>query len=200
MATDLILEEDPFVFPEVAIKNTILQLRDFVAQLNVVDEISYKKVTSLYRQAREWKKCLEAKRKELVEPFRTEVARINDKAKELSEPLDNVINLANAKVNAYQRLLEDAKRLEEEKLREAASLFDAEDEVFVAPLDKVIRGDGAMAITKTEKRFKVTDLSKVPLKYLTINEKIVEQDMKLGINEIPGLEIWEETSTQLRIR
>jgi len=200
MAANLILENDPFALPEIAIKNSILQLRDFIAQLSVVDEASYKKVTSLYRQAREWKKCLEAKRKELIEPFRTEVARINDKAKDLSEPLDNAINVANAKVNAYQHQLAEAKRLEEEKLREAASLFDAEDEVFVTPLEKVIRGDGAIAITKTEKRFKVTDLSKVPLKYLTINEKIVEQDIKLGINEIPGLEIWEETSTQLRIR
>jgi len=200
MAANLILENDPFALPEIAIKNSILQLYDFIVQLSVVDEASYKKVTSLYRQAREWKKCLEAKRKELIEPFRTEVARINDKAKDLSEPLDNAINVANAKVNAYQHQLAEAKRLEEEKLREAASLFDAEDEVFVTPLEKVIRGDGAIAVTKTEKRFKVTDLSKVPLKYLTINEKIVEQDIKLGINEIPGLEIWEETSTQLRIR
>jgi hypothetical protein len=111
-----------------------------------------------------------------------------------------VIALANTKVNGYQKMLEDLKRQEEEKLRSAAALFDAEDEVYVPPLEKVLRGDGAVSVTKTEKRFNVVDLSKVPAKYLMVNEKAVEQDLKLGINEIPGLEIYETTSTQLRIR
>jgi hypothetical protein len=128
------------------------------------------------------------------------MAAINDKAKELTDPLDQVIALANAKVNGYHKFLEDQKRQEEESLRLEAAMFDAEDEVYVPPLEKVLRGDGAVTVTKTEKHFKVMDLSKVPMKYLMVNEKAIEQDLKLGINEIPGLEIFETTSTQLRVR
>lgn len=206
MATHLIAEEDPFLIPldaaesALQVKKTIRDMLAFTEQLVVNTETAYKKITSLYAQAREWKKCLESKRKELVDPFRKQMAAINDKAKELTDPLDQVISLANAKVNGYQAFLQDLKRQEEENLRSAASLFDAEDEVYIAPLEKVLRGDGAVTVTKTEKRFKVLDLTKVPLKYLMVNEKAVEQDLKLGINEIPGLEIWEETTTQLRVR
>ncbi len=206
MATDLIVEEDDFLIPlnsvehEAQIRATIRDMFAFTEQLTVDGEASYKKITSLYRQAREWKKCLEAKRTELVAPLRKQMAVINDKAKELTDPLDQVIALANAKVNGYHKLLEDLKRKEEEALRAEAAMFDAEDEVYVPPLEKVLRGDGAVSVTKTEKSFKVVDLSKVPMKYLRVNEKAIEQDLKLGINEISGLEIYETTSTQLRIR
>ncbi len=111
-----------------------------------------------------------------------------------------MIEKANAKVNAYQLMLAEKKRIEDEKLRETAAIFDAAEEIYIPPMEKIIRGDGAIAVTKTEKKFKVVDISKVPLKYLTIDEKSIAQDIKLGISEIPGLEIFEETTTQLRVR
>jgi len=206
MATEILVEENPFLIPmdsrehEVQIKSIISDMLAFTEQLVVNSEVSYKKVTSLYRQAREWKKSIDAKRKEMTEPLRKQAAAINDKAKELTDPLDSVIDLANAKANGYQRMLEDLKRQEEEKIRAAAALFDAEEEIYIPPMEKVIRGEGAVAVTKTEKKFKVTDLSKVPLKYLMVDEKAIEQDIRLGINQIEGLEIYEETTTQLRIR
>ncbi len=206
MVTQLILEEDPFALPldpieqEQQLKGIIREMLALTEQLKVDTEANYKSITSVYAQARSWKKCIEAKRKDLNEPLRKKMAVINDKAKELTDPLDQVINLANAKVHGYHKHLEDLKRKEEETLRNAASLFDAEDEVYVAPVDKILRGDGAISVTKTEKHFKVLDLSKVPLKYLMVNEKAIEHDLKLGINEVPGLEIWEENKTQLRTR
>lgn len=182
------------------IKGIIADMLAFSEQLIVNTEDSYKRVTSLYRQARDWKKAIEAKRKELTEPLRAQQSAINDKAKELTDPLDQVIDLANGKANSYQRMLEEIRRKEEESLRQAADLFDAADEIYVPPVERVIRGDGAVAVTKTQKKFKVADLSKVPLKYLTIDEKAVERDIKLGINEIAGIHIWEEQTTQLRVR
>jgi hypothetical protein len=44
------------------------------------------------------------------------------------------------------------------------------------------------------------DISKVPTKYLMVNEEAVKRDLKLGIETIPGLEVYEETTTQLRVR
>lgn len=210
MTTEILVEENPFLIPkdkkkvynaaEISIKTTLGDLLAFTEQLIVNSEVSYRKITSMYRQARGWKKSIEAKRKELTEPLRKRMAAINDKAKEVTDPLDRVIDIANAKANVYQRMLEDQRQQEEEKLRASASLFDAQDEIYVPPIEKVIRGDGAVAVTKTEKKFKVLDLTQVPLKYLKIDEKSIEQDIKLGINSIPGIEIYEETTTQLRVR
>ncbi len=206
MATDILLEGNASVIPlgsseqKAQITSTIRDMLSFTKELVVNSEVSYKKVTSLYRQARDWKKSIEAKRKEMTEPLRKQVSEINDKANRLTDPLDSIIALANAKANGYQRMLEEQRILEEEKIRAAAALFDVEEEIYIAPMEKVIRGDGAVAVTKTEKKFKVMDISKVPLRYLMVDEKAIAQDIKLGINDISGIEIYEETTTQLRIR
>lgn len=206
MATNAVIEVNPFEVSfedknhSLIIRNTIQDMVQFTKDLVVDSEPAYKKITSLYRQAREWKKCIDAKRKEMTEPLRKQTACINDKAKEFTDPLDAVIDMANAKANGYMQLLEDLKRKEEEKLKAAAALFDAEDELYIPPMEKTVRGDGAVTVTKTEKRFRLVDITKVPTKYLIVDEDAIKKDLRLGINEIPGLEIFEETTTQLRMR
>lgn len=205
MTANLISENDQFTSlvekqDENAVKRVINDMFDFARGLVVDSEAAYKSITSIYAQAREWKKVVEARRKQLVEPYRKQISTINDRAKELSDPLDNVIDLANAKTNDYQKLLAERKRLEDEELLKGAALFDAQDEIYIPPIEKIIRGDGAIAVTKTHIRFKVTDISKVPLKYLAIDETAVKQAIKLGIMEIAGIEVYEEQETQLRIR
>lgn len=206
MSTDVLLNDDPFdvavedEMSQLQIKTVITDMVEFTRSLVVDGETSYKKITSLYRQAREWKKVIDTQRKNLVEPYRKKTSEINDKAKELSDPLDNVIQMANLKANGYLRLLEQRKLAEDEKIKAAAALFDCADELYIPPMEKIIRGDGAVTVTKTENKFEILDISKVPLKYLMINEDEVRKDIKLGINEIPGLKIYKETTTQLRIR
>ena len=198
--------DNPFLMPleasesPINVKGVIAEMLSLAEGIKVNTEQSYRKITSMYKHAREWKKAIDVKRKEMVEPYRKQTALINDKAKEITDPLDRVIDLANTKVAGYQKMLEIAKQEEEDSLRAAAALFDAEDEVYVAPLEKTIRGDGAIAVTKTEMKFKVMDLGKVPLKYLQINEEAVEQAIKLGVFEIPGIDIFETKTTKLRIR
>jgi hypothetical protein len=182
------------------VKNIIQDMVSFTESLAVDNDQAYKKITSLYRQAREWKKCLDAKRKEMTEPLRKQASSINDKAKELSDPLDRVIDLANTKANCYQKLLTDIKAKEDAKLREAASFFDTGEELYIPPMEKSLRGDGALLATKIVRRFRVTDMAKVPAKYLTIDAAAIEQDIKLGLGEIAGIEIYEELTTHLRCR
>ena len=203
MATEMksLIEETGFMAPTRSqVGAVISDMVAFVTELVVDNEGAYRKVTSLYKQAREWKKAIEAKRKELVEPFRSRVAEINDRAKELTDPLDRVVEQSNAKVAGYHKLLEERKKAEDEKIRAEAALFDAAEELYIPDSPKTIRGDGAISVTRTEKRFKVMDLAKVPTKYLMVDEKALMQDIKLGITDIPGIEIYEETTTQLRVR
>jgi len=205
-ATEILTEENPFLVPldqpshELQIKTTIRDMVEFVKALSVNSDASYNKITSMYRQAREWKKSIEAKRKDLVDPYRKQIAIINDKAKDLTDPLDAVIDMANAKSSNYLKLLEEAKKKEDEQLKKVAAIFDAEGELYIPPMEKNIRGDGAVLVTTKEKTFRVLDISKVPTKYLMVDEKAIERDLKLGVGEIPGLDIYETTKTQLRTR
>lgn len=179
--------------------NIINDMVEFTKSLVVDSDPAYKKITSMYRQAREWKKNIDARRKEMTEPLRKQTASINDKAKELTDPLDSVIEMANAKANGYLHLLEQAKKKEDEELRAAAALF-GEGELYIPPMEKTVRGDGAVTVTKQVTKFRLVDISKVPSRYLVVDEAAVKKDLALGVAEIPGLEIYQETTTQLRVR
>lgn len=206
MSIEIVDDEDLFLAPlkdkehELEVKRTINDMLLFVKELPVNNEASYKKITSLYSQARSWKKSIEATRKEMVAPLRKQESIINDKSKEISDPLESVIEIANSKAASYLNFLEQAKRKEEEELRAQAAIFDAEDEVYVPPVPKVIRGEGAIMTTKIEKSFRVVDITKVPTKYLIVDEDSVKKDLKLGIDQIEGLEVLETTKTTLRTR
>lgn len=197
-------EKEISEFSDLAEKQMKVVIQDMVAftkDLVVDNDQSFKTATQVYKQARDWKKIIEEKRKAAIEPDRARIAAINDKAKELTEPLDFIIDMTNVKSNGYQRLLEQKKKEEEEKIKQAAEALDISfEDVYIAPQSSTIRGDGAIATTKVEKRFRLVDLSQVPLEFLMLNEAKVKSSIKLGINTIPGIEIYEEKVTQLRSR
>ncbi len=195
MAINLMTHTDPLMMRDV-----ISSRKSFVESLIVNSEESYKKITSLYAEAREWKKAIEARRKELTEPIRKKMSSINDIARELTDPLDAVIDMANGKANGYVRMLEERKRQADEELRAQAALFDAEEEIYIPPMDNIVRGDGAIAVTKVVMDFRVIDISKVPVKYLMVDEAAIKKDIKLGLSQIDGIEIFENKTTQLRTR
>ena len=202
MAIEIITQEKPISFEkdDVNIKNVIHEMDTFARELIVETEESFKVVTSLYRKARDWKKIIEEKRKAAIEPDRQRIAMINDIAKELSDPLDQVIDITNQKAASYTNFLLKKKEEEERKVKEAAEMLDILDDVYIPSLDTNLRGHGAMATTKEVKKFKIVDISKVPLKYLMVDESKVKSDIKFGINTIPGIEIYEEKVTSLRAR
>ncbi len=172
------------------------KLKDFV----VNDEVTYKMITSIYGKARTCEKEVEIERKKIGEPLRKELARINDKAKEVSDPLSKIISICNEKSAGYITLLEEQNKEEQIKLREAEAMFSVSEPTYVEPVEKIIRGDGAMAITKVEKKFRLLDITKVPSKYLMLDESAIKKDLAMGFNKIEGLEIYEETKTSLRVR
>ena len=205
MITSVITEENPF---EVELDSHFIvaaMLRDASGMVEdaytlVVDSDSaYKDITALYSRAKEWKKEVEDIRKKLIAPWRAKVAEVNDRAKELTDPLDQVIAIANSKANGYVQQLEAQKAKEDERMRLAAALFD-EEPGYIEPMASTLRGSGAMAVSKKEKCFRLLDIAKVPAKYLVVDESAVKKDLALGIAEIPGLEIYEETKTSLRLR
>lgn len=178
----------------------IKELLSNVQTLVVDNQSAYEEVTRIYRAAQTAKKAIDTKRKELTAPFRNEMARINDRAKQVLDPLDKITEIANIKAGSYQKLLESHRQKEEEKVRAAAALFDLEDFVECPVPEKIHRGDGAISVIKTKKEFRLIDISKVPIQYLRVDEEAIKKDIELGINAIQGLEIFEVTTTTLRMR
>lgn len=181
------------------VRCNISNLLDEVSKITIINEQSYRTVTSIYARAREWQKIIDTKRKEATAHARHIVTTINDKAKEFSEPLTQIIELANAKVNDYSFLLEKQRLAEVERLNAAARLLDLPADITL-PQVAPPRGQGASAFTQTKTVWEIVDQSKIPLKYFKIDEDLVDRDIAMGMDSIDGLRIYKETKTQLRTR
>ncbi len=106
-----------------------------------------------------------------------EIAKKKAAAKEIMEQ---------AEMNESDLALEDAIKIEEEI-----------EDLKTAPVIKIKTGhSGAFsgAYRRTVKKWRVVDLEKVPQRYFTLNEKLINANVRAG-EEIPGLRIWEEKIT-----
>lgn len=200
MSANPVLEIKEDAVPSHAeITKFISDMQLFAENMDVTTEPSFKKITSIYADARNWEKIIDQKRKEANIPEQTIINARNDKAKEVIEPLRLIQSICKRKADEYQRFLEEEKRKEAAKIEQAANIFET-DVPYLPSVSTSHRGDGAIAYTKTETKFRLIDLSKVPLKYLMLDETRIKQDIKLGIDVISGLEIYTEKTTQLKTR
>lgn len=200
MALQIIQDSREFRYDRLEMKDQLLEVRDFIKSLVVNDESSFDTVTSIYKMSKSWEKQIEFSRKIANEPDQAKINARNDMAKALMTPLKEIQEIAKNKTVAHQATLEEKQRQEQAKLKEAAELIGIEDVSLCAPLEKSIRGHGAIAYTRVVRKFRITDLSKVPVRYLQINEDAVKEAIDMGIDEIPGLEIFESKEIQLKVR
>lgn len=163
-----------------------------VAKNIIMDnETAFRKITSLYSQAKDWENQIEFARKQANAPDQEKIRIRNDKAKELLDPLRQIQAIAKDKSIKYNLMLESTKILDEEN--EKPVLGDAANE-------KPLRGDGAIVYTRTVRKFRIVDESKIPAKYLKVDMEAIERDIALGIAEIPGVEVYQEKVVQLKKR
>lgn len=168
--------------------------------LDVSNEEGFRKMTALYAESKDWEKRIEFIRKQANQPDQDRINARNDRCKDLLAPLKQIQAISKKKCDGYQLILESRKKEEEAKLRATADLLGLDDIPFLAPLEKSQRGAGAVMFTRVVRKFRTVDLSKVPLKYLQVNEDLIKQDINLGVAEIPGIEIYDEKVTQLKTR
>ncbi len=126
---------------------------------------------------------LEKERKAAKQPY-LDLGRAVDQAfaplKGLKKAIDTLRNSL-ARIEAER---EAARKLEMEALLERARAGELVD-VPAPPPERATR-------TKTAWKYKVVDLSKVPRKWLTLDEKAVKAAIDAGERKINGLEIYED--------
>lgn len=159
-------------------------------------------------------KRVEDIRKEKVKPLNDQVSEINAKAKAISGPLDSAKSSLAQKLMAWQneeRMKEEQRKAEERRAAEqAAAAIKADDnasfddvqtaELKVEIASKPVSMGKAFKPLSTREvwKYRVVDLSKVPLDLLQINEAEANRRVKGGAREIPGLEIYCEEVAVVR--
>jgi hypothetical protein len=184
---------------EIAVEKQLITLLDQARRLIVDSEGAFATITSIYAQARQMEKLINDRLKEANRPAQDSINANKDIAQSFLTPIKEIIGVCNNQTNQWRAHLEAQKQSEALQIQQAAALFDAP-VPYIAPVEKSLKGKGASSITKKRMRFELLELEKVPLRYLQLNERAVEFDIKLGVGSIAGLKIWEETYTELRAR
>lgn len=177
------------------LKGYMTEMTTSAHALVIATQESYDEAMTLWNVAKKIKKSIEFQRKAANEPDQHRINARNDKAKEITKEIDVIESLVKQKTEGYLQELE-AQKQEEAKMADAVGLTLTPQELEVG----TVRGTGAYAYKVKKTRFRVTDLAKVPHKYLMLNEEVVELDIKMGIQNIPGIEVYEEEVTKIRSR
>ena len=216
-------ESDPAYLP---LKNEIEELHKSTAEMIVVDQQGIEGITNNVNLGSKIKARVEVLKKPWKAPA-LEAGRTIDAAfNALTKPIDEARTIAEKKVTDCRKVLRaEAERIEAENRRKEAEriLLIAEDTDFEtgempiiaavehAPVpivaDKTTTDFGSSRGVM-EPKFRVVDFSKVPDSLKVLDEKSeiakaeckVNAQLKAGVREIPGLEIWLEEATRFRSR
>lgn len=173
---------------------------DFAHSYDVCSKLAAEEALSYAVEAKTLFKKLETLRKEITEPARKFVNRVNDTAKIFTEKLEKVEEIIKQKIDIWKHKQEE----ENQHKKEEAELFAKAMDLSVIPhvddSSKVIRGEGVTSYEKTEWKFHVEDLCKVPMHFLKIDEEQIKLALRNGVREIPGLKIYSEQKTVIRSR
>lgn len=202
-------------------KQEIMTMEDQVLPLMVqaekyeVDSAEMVDEASVFlKKVRDTEKAIEAKRLEFTAPLNQSLKALNDTFKKLKEPLDDAKRLVTNKILVWRKVEAERVRIEEEARRKAEEEKVRKiQEALKAEVDAKKKQEIIKEIIKTEEpkpvieqpknkignvqtrkvwTYKVIDDSKVPDEYRAVVPQLVNQAIRDGVRDIPGLKIYQE--------
>jgi hypothetical protein len=160
---------------------------------------SAEEAMNLIAKVKNYGKKIEDIRKRINEPYRKMQTYNNEKCRPFLERLDRIESILISKIECWK--IKDM-REQEDMEKEAELLRDAL-QLEVTPFVKTeaqLRTSSALAYEKTTMKFEVECLAMIPINYITVDEDKVQEALKAGVREIPGLRIYAEKKTIIRSR
>ncbi|MDD4875861.1 MAG: hypothetical protein PHQ86_01835 [Dehalococcoidales bacterium] len=159
------------------------------------------------------KKTLAAKYREYSVPINNCLSTVRAAFDLVNKPLAEADSITRTKILSYRqeaerrrREAEEINRQKEELARREAALNEGVITVDTTPVDvprapatKIHTEVGSMGTMKVRK-WVITDINLIPRQYMLVNESLVTQLVKKGIQEIPGIEIYEDEVLRVSAR
>ena len=160
----------------------------------IIDSVEAVDTASVFlKQVRDTERSIEDKRLEFTAPLNQSLKAINDTFKKLKEPLEQARALLTNKILGWKR--DEAERLfkEEERRRKIQEAHLKAGHEVNAPV-VLERPENKIGNTQTRKvwTFRVKEFSKIPDVYKVINQVAVNQSIRDGVRDIPGIEVYQE--------
>lgn len=176
------------------------------------DESNVMAVEMAGQVKRLWKK-VEAIRKDEIEPHNKFVKAINALCKNYQNQFTEIEQILKGKISQYQARVELERRKAEEAARKAAedlqAKLDAEaqaagvesvtvDAPVIPEVKTVTHTAEGSAYQRTVWTHEIVDATRVPRKYLMVDEAEIKKAVKAGVRRIAGVRIFEKTTTVMR--
>lgn len=211
-----------------ALKSKITEVTQQCKGLVIIDDHSLSTGKELAIKAKKITTAIEDHRKEITKPFFEAKQNIDKVAKELTEGLNEATKALRDQILAYEveqerKRKEELRRLEEERRRKEEGIRKAQEESiadlhsmskngdieleFLPPelpeIAKLKQQEIELAQQKSKNirlywTFELTDINKVPIEFLILNEKKVKDAIASGVREIPGIGIFQEERLNIR--
>ena len=144
-------------------------------------------IDSLLHNKRQAKR-IEGIKNNLLKPIKDGLAEVNKTYRSVEKPLGEAIDKLTDSLREYlsdrhTNLLEEYSKLSDKKQTPAilAKMKDIDE-----ALANGYKGDGGKISIRTLNQFEITDIAKVPHRYLTLNSTKVREDLK-HMDRIPGI-------------
>jgi len=153
------------------------------ASVHIIEnEESASQALSMSLQARKIRKQLDETRLSIIRPHLDFQKAINKIVKEYEAKLEEIENNLKNKLDEY--------------LKKSASTNNA---FFITKSKEMFVEDGKL--TKVKKWvWELEDETLVPREYMTLNEKKIDESVKQGIRNIPGIKILEKEEISMRVK
>lgn len=165
---------------------------------------------ALRSEVKERIKAIEAKRKEFTAPLNTAVKGINAFFAKFSDPCEAALKALDPKMLAFfnkKQAAVEAERvrklkdfeLQQKKARQLGAAAPLPDEsILVNDADRTVKTEAGSTTVSMRWTFEVTDFAKVPDEFKTINGPAINEAIKAGTRQIPGLEVKQVPSLSSR--
>lgn len=201
-----------------------IKARVYLNKMNdakIENEADKENAVIMLKEISDYKKAIKKQEDELSSDAKKELAEIKAMFNEPKSFLNDAEEIVRGKINHFlneQRARIEAEALaikqkaEDEALKSGAGEYDAVTrkamiEAIEAKQNKIIDAtakqmeinqSSANSVVRKVWAFRLTDLSKVPLQYLQLNETAVRNAIKSGERNIAGLEIFQECQVAIK--
>lgn len=192
----------------------IERMKQLAQDHQVVDDESNKSAIEMAAQAKRLGKTVEEMRKAKVKPYQDYTKAIGNLAKVYTDTADQIERVLKGKINGYlaaERLKKaEAERRAQDEARELQKKLDAEAAEKGLPQVEVplpvlpqkmdpVRTEEGSASQRKDWKWRVVQPDEIPREYLALDTVAINKAVRAGARQIPGLEIYQEESVQIRL-
>lgn len=181
----------------------------------VSDKGSHNQAIAMAGEVKKLNKTVEVKRKEITADARDFVKQINALCKSWTDPLAEAEKILKNRAATYQHQIELERRKQEERARQEHEALQQKLQAEakeagveapemappapVIPEQKVYRSESGASL-HTRKRWvaELEDPDLIPREYCSPDQKKLDQAVKMGVRDIPGVRIYEKIDGVLR--